>query len=157
MFLVEHSSLEEEYVTDQRAVGVSQGKRGKINCPQIRLGARRRLKFQTDASCKEKRHGSFLVIVIVLATSDNSEFLHMLRFMLMFDAQSIFTIYSQLRLYYFFHLHGLRWESGDLLLEFPPLVSSLLIYKSATKQNGGWYPSATERSNFVVTDFFIKS
>ena len=103
MLLVEHSSLEEEYVTDQRklgAVGVSQGKRGKINCPQIRLGARRRLKFQTDASCKEKRHGSFLVIVIVLATSHNSEFLHMLRFMLMFDAQSIFTIYSQLRLYY---------------------------------------------------------
>lgn len=88
-------------------------------------------------------HGSFLVVVIVLATSDNSEFLHMLRFMLMFDAQSIFTKYSQLRLYYFFHLHGLRWESGnDLLLEFPPLVSSLLIYKSATKQNGGWYPSA---------------
>ena len=81
MFLVEHSSssLEEEYVTDQRklgAVGVSQAKRGEINCPQIRLGARRRLTFQTDASCKKKRHGSFLVVVIILVTSEYSEFLH---------------------------------------------------------------------------------
>lgn len=98
VLLVTHSSssLEEEYVTDQEkrnlgAVRFSHAKRGEINCSQIRVGARRRLTFQTDASYKEKRHGSFFVAT---QTSDNSEFLHMLRFMLMFDAY-IMLYYSQ--------------------------------------------------------------